>query len=95
LRWSCRDCGSLVVVDDDARVVGMITDRDACMAAYTQGKPLGALPVSSAMSRRVESCPPKDTILEATHIMQAAQVRRLPVVAEGNLMVGVLTRAPI
>ena len=34
-----RDCGCLPVVDTHHRVVGMITDRDVCMAAYTTGKP--------------------------------------------------------
>ena len=32
-----RDCGSLPVCDRDRRVVGMITDRDICMAAWLQG----------------------------------------------------------
>jgi CBS domain-containing protein len=46
-----RDVGCLAVLDEDGHVVGMVTDRDLCMAAYTQGKPLFAIPVSIAMSR--------------------------------------------
>lgn len=39
IMWE-RDCGVVPVVDDESRIVGMLTDRDICMAAYTQGRPL-------------------------------------------------------
>jgi hypothetical protein len=40
--WN-HDCGVLPVIGANgaARVVGMITDRDICMCAYFQGKPIG------------------------------------------------------
>jgi CBS domain-containing protein len=38
IMWT-RDCGCVPVVDGDGHVVGMVTDRDVCMAAYTQGRP--------------------------------------------------------
>jgi len=90
LMWD-HDCGSVPIVDEGGHALGMITDRDVCMAAYTQGKPLAALAVSTAMSRTVECCRPADTVSEAARIMQAAQVRRLPVVADGNLVIGILS----
>ena len=33
-----EDIGAVAVVDDKNRVVGVVTDRDLCMAAYTQGR---------------------------------------------------------
>ena len=39
LMWD-HDFGALPVVDADGRLVGMITDRDICMAAYLRGQPL-------------------------------------------------------
>src|SRR5262245_6101900 len=39
LMWE-HDCGVVPVVDHEGTAVGMITDRDICMAAYTQGRPL-------------------------------------------------------
>ena len=38
--WDC-DCGVVPVVDDSGHVAGIVTDRDICMAAFKQGKPLG------------------------------------------------------
>jgi len=37
LMWE-RDCGSVMVTEPNGRLVGIITDRDICMAAYTRGK---------------------------------------------------------
>ena len=50
IMWE-NDCGCVPVVDDDGRAIAMITDRDICMAAYTQGKLLKDMPVSIAASR--------------------------------------------
>jgi len=46
LMWE-GDIGALPVVDDAGRVIGMITDRDICMAAYTQGCSLAAASVGN------------------------------------------------
>jgi CBS domain-containing protein len=90
LMWE-NDCGCIPVVDDDGRAVGIVTDRDVCMAAYTQGGQLDALPVATAMARDLRSCHATDTIVEAESIMRAAQVRRLPVVDAGGRLVGLLS----
>ena len=42
LMWQ-HDCGCVPVVDEGSHVVGMITDRDVCMAAYTRGVSLSPL----------------------------------------------------
>ena len=52
IMWE-RDCGCVPVVDDDNRVVGMLTDRDICMAALTRGRMLVDLPVHAAACRSV------------------------------------------
>jgi CBS domain-containing protein len=88
------DCGALPVVAADGSVVGMITDRDACMAAFTRGLPLSAMTVESAMSRTVHACGPDDSLGHAVRLMAEHQVRRLPVLEEGRL-VGVLSLADL
>lgn len=84
--WDC-DLGCLPVLNELSQVVGMITDRDICMAALTRGLPLREISVPVAMSREVLSCAPDATLAEADEIMRSGQVRRLPVVdAEGKLV---------
>jgi CBS domain-containing protein len=79
LMWDAR-CGAVAVLDDGRRAVGVVTDRDACMAAYTQGAKLADVPVSSAMSSSVVACLPSASLEEAENLMMVYDVRRLAVV---------------
>jgi CBS domain-containing protein len=93
IMWDA-DCGAVPVVDGEGAVVGMITDRDVCMAAYTRGLPLEAMTVGSAMSKQVFSCTPEASIGQALRLMAEKQVRRLPVTENGKL-VGVVSLADV
>ncbi len=85
IMWE-NDCGCVPVVDSEGQLWGIITDRDICMAAYTQGVPLHEIPISSAASREVHSTFENDTLDAAERTMRKYQVRRLPVTdGEGRL----------
>lgn len=90
LMWE-HDCGSVLVVNDRENIVGMITDRDICMAAYTKGCPLHAIPVADTMAKQVFSCHAEDSLGVAEHLMSDKQIRRLPVVDDDNHPVGVIS----
>ena len=89
------DCGCLPVIDPGGKVVGMLTDRDVCMAAYYQGRALGQIPVSSAMSKEVYACLPEDDLTVAEFIMERKQVHRLPVIDDDGRLVGLLSLTDI
>jgi len=88
IMWD-NDCGAVPVVDGE-RVVGMITDRDICMAAWTQDTPLSRLLVSSTFSKDPVMCAPGDSVAKAEEAMRTYQLRRLPVV-EKDRLVGILS----
>jgi len=90
LMWE-HDCGVVPVVDEEQRVVGMLTDRDVCMGAYTSGCRLADLRVARSMATRVHSCRPEDSIERALEEMREARVRRLPVVDSRQHVVGLLS----
>jgi CBS domain-containing protein len=90
IMWDC-DIGCLPVVNPSQQVIGIITDRDICMAAYTQGRKLKDIPVSGAMSKEVFFCGPEDTISRAEEIMRLHQVRRLPVLDTDQKLLGILS----
>lgn len=90
LMWDAR-CGALPVLDDGQQIVGVVTDRDACMAAYTQGAKLADVPVSSAMSSAVVACLPSATVEEAENLMMAHDIRRLAVVDPDDRFLGMLS----
>jgi CBS domain-containing protein len=91
------DCGIVPVVDEEGldKVVGTLTDRDICIAAYTQGRNLSESRVDSAMARKVYSCTPSATLEDAMQTMREAQVRRLPVVDEAGHLLGMISLADI
>jgi CBS domain-containing protein len=84
------DCGALPVVDGE-RVAAMLTDRDICMAAYTQGRQLAEIPVATAMSKRLVTCRANDAVGVAEARMREHQVRRLPVIDARQRLVGILS----
>ena len=90
LMWD-HDFGVLPITDGEGSVVGILTDRDLCMAAYTQGRALPQISVATAMSRAVHSCKRHDTLLDAMAIMRKHQVRRLPVIDEEGRIEGLLS----
>ncbi len=90
IMWD-HDCGCVPVVSEKDEVVGMLTDRDICMAAYTQNQPLGSLTVGSAMSTKMYGCGPEDTLEAAEQIMQQHQIRRLPVLGFEGQLLGILS----
>ena len=92
-----RDCGAIPVVDDETgkRVVGMITDRDICMAAWSKDRPLISIQVREAMASRVVGCSPDDNLADVEELMQTKQVRRIPVVGDENELFGILSLADL
>jgi CBS domain-containing protein len=90
-----HDIGSLPVVDDSDQVIGMITDRDICMAAYTQGRSLSEIPVAVAMSKELFACTPNDSIKDAEDSLRSHQIRRLPVLTDQRKLVGIVSLSDI
>lgn len=91
LLWT-GDCGVLpVVTGPERRVVGMITDRDICMAAWTQGKSLSEIPVEVAMASDVVCCRPGEDAVGVVRRLRDRHVRRLPVVDEAGQLLGLVS----
>jgi len=92
LMWE-GDCGFVPVIagNGDASLIGVVTDRDIAMAAYTRGKKLWEIPVSATMSREVTFCHASDAVEQAEGLMREKKIRRLPVVDRRNRIVGILS----
>lgn len=81
-----NDCGILPVIKDGRKVVGLITDRDICMAAAMREHNASGISVEEVMTGEVHAVGPDDDIHQALETMQEHKIRRLPVVgAEGEL----------
>jgi CBS domain-containing protein len=94
LMWD-RDVGCVVVVDEHRKPVGMITDRDLAMAAYTRGALLRDIRVNDAMAHKLWACSIFTSLAAVEHGMRTGQVRRLPVLGLDGELVGIVTLADI
>lgn len=90
LLWE-HDCGVLPVTDSDGKLVGIVTDRDICMAAYTTGRALADIPVVSTMVKQVYSCQAGEPVVVAERLMRDHQIRRIPVVDPESRPIGILS----
>jgi CBS domain-containing protein len=95
IMWQ-HDCGCLPVLEvQSGRVIGMVTDRDICMACWSRGLSPAEVYVSDAMSQHIVHCHPSETVERAEIIMHANQIRRLPVVDADERLLGILSLADI
>lgn len=91
IMWDC-DCGVVPVIDENRTLVGMITDRDICIATTTRSAAPSDIPVRDVMtSGTLYSCRPEDEVRTALATMAKHRVRRLPVVDRQNTLVGIVS----
>jgi CBS domain-containing protein len=88
-----EDVGFLPVEEDD-RLIGMITDRDIVTRCVAQGKD-GDARVRDAMTRDVKYCYDYDDLEAVMENMAEIQVRRLPVMSEEKRLIGILSLADV
>jgi CBS domain-containing protein len=86
-----NDCGVVPIIAEGRRVVGMITDRDICMAVATKQQCASEIPVGDVTSGAVYACGTEDDVRTALGIMEKKRVRRLPVVGPGGELRGILS----
>jgi CBS domain-containing protein len=92
LMWE-GDCGAVPVVTDDRKVIGMITDRDICIAAATRSKPPAEIRAGEVISTNhgVHAVKPDDDVRTALRTMRKHKVRRLPVVDREQRLAGIVS----
>jgi len=90
-RMHDRGVGTLVVVDDRSRPMGLLSDRDLALRVIAQGRDPARTPVTDVMT------PMPTTILESSSIesalghMRTGRYRRMPVVNGAGELVGIIT----
>jgi CBS domain-containing protein len=90
-----EDVGSLPVVDEGARLIGIVTDRDVAVRVVGRGLDSETTVVGDVASRDVVALTPDHDLDEALKLMAREQVRRVPIVVRENQLVGMLAQADI
>jgi CBS-domain-containing membrane protein len=79
------------VVDEVGKLLGIVTDRDACMAAWMRGGSLHSISIGEVMTRDLIVCGPDDDLEIAQDAMVARRVRRIPVVDAERRLLGIVS----
>jgi signal-transduction protein with cAMP-binding, CBS, and nucleotidyltransferase domain len=86
-----KNVGSVVVVDDKGRPVGIVTDRDLALKLMAEGKS-PETPVDEIMSHPVFAVSQASLVFDTLREMARRHVHRMPVIdAETKKLVGVVT----
>lgn len=88
--WN-HNCGILPIVDSKEKVIGVVTDRDMCVALGTRNRLPSEVTVSEVASGKVIACTPDDDLRGALAKMAQARVRRLPVIDVSGKLQGILS----
>jgi CBS domain-containing protein len=84
------DVGALPVCDGD-KLQGLITDRDIAIRLVAEGRDVAQTKVSDIMTPGVSYCFDDQTVEEAVMLMEAEQIRRLPIMNRERQLVGMLS----
>jgi CBS domain-containing protein len=94
LMWS-HDCGVIPVVDEAEQLIGMLTDRDICVAVGTSRKLASQLVAGDLVNPDVVATHPWEDLEQALQLMAQRRVRRLPVIDLDRNVIGLISLSDI
>jgi CBS domain-containing protein len=83
---STRRIGSVLVLDGEGSVAGIVSERDLVRAMASHGAKAMELEARQVMTREVVTCDPDDSIDQVMQTMTQGRFRHLPVVRHGELL---------
>lgn len=85
------DIGSLPIISDEGKLLGIITDRDISCFAIAMGHEPNSTEVQKVMTKEVFTCFEDQDISDAATLMEDKHIRRLTVLNQNNSVVGFLS----
>jgi CBS domain-containing protein len=92
-----ENIGIVPVVEstNSRRLVGVITDRDIAIRAVAEGRDGVTTSVGHVMSANVRTTTADESVDDVMQLMGSEQVRRVPVVDDRGVLVGIISQADI
>ena len=93
-----EDIGPVLIVekgDQGKRLVGIVTDRDLAIKVVGEGRDPKKTKVKDVMTTKVVTCRADDDVQNAMNAMAQHQLRRIPVVDEYGMLVGIISQADV
>jgi CBS domain-containing protein len=90
-----NDCGQIPVVDESQRPIGVVTDRDIAVRVVAEGRDTNQATAADAMSMPVRTVTSDTSLKDAVCVMEADQIRRVPVVDANGKLAGIVAIADL
>jgi CBS domain-containing protein len=84
------DIGDVVVLDD-RRIVGIVTDRDIVVRVIAEGSDPALVRIGEICSRALTTIAPTASVGDAVRLIREKAIRRLPVVGQDGEVVGIVS----
>jgi len=84
------DIGDVVVLENN-RLCGIVTDRDIVVRVLADGSDPGMVTVGEICSRELTTVPPTASIDDAIRLIRQKAIRRLPVVEDNGEILGIIS----
>ncbi len=90
-----ESCGIVPVVDENMRLLGVLTDRDIVMRGYKEERPFSQIRVAELMTDDVECVTAEEPLTDVIELMGSKQVRRVPVVDRHDRLIGIISMGDV
>jgi CBS domain-containing protein len=90
-----HDCGQIPVVDAEGKPVGVVTDRDIVIRVVAHGGNPAVVTAADAMTAPAKTVTTDTDLSDCLHMMEEAQIRRVPVVDAQGRLVGIVATADV
>ena len=91
LLLSEQSIGVAVVIDPEAGMQGILSERDITRGLAEFGADVVEMCVSELMTRDVVSCDPDCEVEDAVTMMQERNIRHLPVIEDSDHLIGMVS----
>ena len=89
------NCGIVPVVDENNRLVGVVTDRDITLYTILNNKNPEKTTLDEFMTKDVITASPDDDVDDVIQKMKNYKIRRIPVIDRDNKLVGLISLGDI
>ncbi len=90
-RLAAKRIGAIVIVAEQGRIAGIISERDVIRTIAEHGADALARPVSASMTKGVVTCHESASLEELMEKMTQGRFRHLPVVDDAEALVGIIS----
>lgn len=87
-----RNYGSVVIVDEDGSVLGIVSERDLMIRLTNAGKDPGKTELSQIMTREVRCANEDDDIIDWLRVMSNERFRHLPVINDEGRLISLMSQ---